>query len=161
MTGPWTKITLPTILSRYALKDIFSADEFGLFYQSLPSKTMHFKGQKRSGGKHSNVCLTGLVAGNAFGERLPIFVTGKSQRSRCFKEVKHLHCRYLSQVKSWMSPKLLEEWVCKLDRNFGSDKRIITLIIDNCKTHPHVEHLEWVELIFPIPALLSNPYIKE
>ena len=79
MTAPWTETTLPTIFSRYALIDIFNADEFGLFYQSLPSKTMHFKGQKCSGGKHSN--------GNAFWKRLPIFVIGKSQKPRCFKGV--------------------------------------------------------------------------
>ena len=77
MTAPWTETTLPTILSQYTLKGIFNADEFGLFYQSLPSKNMPFKVQKCSGGKHSKVCLTGLVAGNDFGERLPILVIGK------------------------------------------------------------------------------------
>ena len=82
MTAPWTETTLPTIFPRYALKDIFNADEFGLFYQSLPNETMHFKGQKCSGRKHSKLCLTGLAAGNAFGEILPIFVIGKSQKPR-------------------------------------------------------------------------------
>ena len=28
--------SLPTILSRYKLKDIYNADEFELFYQGLP-----------------------------------------------------------------------------------------------------------------------------
>ena len=65
-----------------------------LFYQSFPSKTMHYKGQKCFGGKHSKVRLTGLAAGTAFGERLLIFVIGKSQKSRWFKGVKHLLCQY-------------------------------------------------------------------
>ena len=42
MTAPWTETTLPTIFSRYALIDFFNADEFGLFYQSLPSKNHAF-----------------------------------------------------------------------------------------------------------------------
>ena len=37
MTAPWEETTLPTILARYELKDIFNADEFGLFYEALPS----------------------------------------------------------------------------------------------------------------------------
>ena len=42
MTAPWEETTLPTILARYQLKDIFNADEFGLFYEALPSKSLHF-----------------------------------------------------------------------------------------------------------------------
>ena len=45
MLAPWNEKTLPTILSKYDLTDIFNADEFGLFYQCLPNKTYHFKGQ--------------------------------------------------------------------------------------------------------------------
>ena len=38
MTAPWEKATLPTILARYQLKDIFNADGFGLtqdYHQNL------------------------------------------------------------------------------------------------------------------------------
>ena len=38
MTVPWRETTLPTILSRYNSRDIFNADEFGLFYKALPKK---------------------------------------------------------------------------------------------------------------------------
>ena len=37
--------------SRCDLKDIYNADEFGLFYQALPTKTMELKGEKCTGGK--------------------------------------------------------------------------------------------------------------
>ena len=67
MTAPWTETTLPTILSRYPLENIFNADEFGLFYQCLPNKTLHLKGEKCSGGNHSKIRLTGLATGNAYG----------------------------------------------------------------------------------------------
>ena len=155
MTTPWLETTLPTILSRYPLENIFNGDEFGLFFQCLPSKTFHFKKDKCSGGKHSKVCLTGMAAGNAKGERLPMLVIGKSKNPRCFKGVKRVPCRYRAQQKSWMSSELFEEWVRELDRNFVSKKRKMALIIDNCSAHPDVPALEWVELIFLPPNTTS------
>ena len=35
MTVPWKETTLPTILSRYNPRDIYNADEFGLFYKAF------------------------------------------------------------------------------------------------------------------------------
>ena len=151
MTAPWTETTLPTILSRYLLENIFNADEFGLFYQCLPNKTLHLKGEKCSRGKHSKIRLTGLAAGNAYGERLPMFVIGKANKPRCFKGVRNLPCRYRAQRKSWMTAELFEEWVRELDRKFSAAKRKIALIIDNCTAHPHVEQLASIELIFLPP----------
>ena len=70
MTAPWTETKLPTILSHYPLENIFNADEFGLLYHCLRNKTLHLKGVKFSGGKHSNIRLTGLISEKAYGERL-------------------------------------------------------------------------------------------
>ena len=100
MTTPWTETTLPSILSRYSLEKVFNADKFGLFYQCLPNKTLHSKREKCSGGKHSKIHLTGLADGNAYGERLPMFVIGKTNKPRCFKDVRNLPCRYRTQHKS-------------------------------------------------------------
>ena len=58
MVALWNETTLPALLSKYDLKDIFNTDEFGLFCQCLPNKTYHFKGQKYSVGKNSKVRLT-------------------------------------------------------------------------------------------------------
>ena len=53
MTSSCGETILPTILSRYQLCDIYNADEFGLLCKILSSKTLHFKGQCCSEGKHS------------------------------------------------------------------------------------------------------------
>ena len=156
MTAPWTETTLRTILSCYPLENIFNADEFGLFYQCLPNKTLHLKGEKCSGGKHSKIRLTGLAAGDAYGERLPMFVIGKANKRRCFKGVRILPCRYRAQRKSWMTAELFEEWVRELDRTFSAAKRKIALIIDNRTAHPHVEQLVSIELIFLSPNTTSH-----
>ena len=122
----------------------------------MPNKTLHLKGEECSGGKHSKVCLTGLAAGNAYGERLQMFVIGKSVKPRCFKGVKTLPCRYRAQHKSWMSRELFEDWVHELDRQFAVSKTKIALIINNCTAHLHVENLKWVELIFLPPNTTSH-----
>ena len=109
MMTPWLETVLPTILSRYPLENIFNGDKFGLFFQCLPNKTIHFKKDKCSGGKHSKVRLTGMAAGNAKGERLSMFVIGKSKNPRSFKGVKRVPCRYQAQQKSWMSSEVFEE----------------------------------------------------
>ena len=69
MTNAWNETSLPTILSRYKLKDIYNADEFSLFYWGLPKRTLHMKDMKRNGDKHSKVLLTGMAAANTAGEK--------------------------------------------------------------------------------------------
>ena len=109
MTTPWTETALPAILPCYPLENILNADEFGLFYQCLPNKILYIKGEKCFGAKHSKVCLSGLAAGSAYGERLQMFMIGKSVKPRCFKGVKTLPCRYRAQHKSWIPGELFED----------------------------------------------------
>ena len=107
MTAPWREATLPSIISLYESRDIYSADEFGLFYKALPTKSMHLKGEKCSGVKNSKIRLTGLATGNMCGEKIPTFVMGKSKKPRCFKGIKSTLCLYHAQKKSWMDSELL------------------------------------------------------
>ena len=100
--------------------------------------------------------MSGLAAGNAYGERFQMFFIGKSVKPRCFKGVKTLPCRYRAQHKSWMSGELFEDWLPELDQKFDESKRKIALIIDNCTVHPHDEYLKWVELIFLPPNTTSH-----
>ena len=97
MTVPWNETKLPTLLSNYKLEDIFNADEFGLFYQCLPSKTYHMSREKSSGSRNSEVRLTGMVPASAAMEKLEMFVISKSKKPRCFKNVKQLPCQYKAQ----------------------------------------------------------------
>ena len=88
MSASWSETYLPNILSKYELKDTCNADVFGLFCQALPDTSLHYKGECCSGAKHSKVRRTGLTDGNATGEKLPLFVVGKSAKPRCFSGVK-------------------------------------------------------------------------
>ena len=93
MVNVWSETSLPTLLSNNDLKDIYNADEFGLFYQFLPNKTYQLKSEKCYGGKLSKIRITSMAAANAMGNKLPMFVIGKAKNPRCFKNVKLLPCR--------------------------------------------------------------------
>ena len=86
VTASWKEATLPTLLSNYSLENVFNADDFGLLYQCLPTKTYHLSRENCSRGKNSKVRLTGMAAASATGKKLPMFVVGKSKKPRCFKK---------------------------------------------------------------------------
>ena len=48
MTSSWLQSTLPAILKDYPRKDIFNADETGLFFRCMPDKTLSFRGEQCS-----------------------------------------------------------------------------------------------------------------
>ena len=100
--------------------------------------------------------LTGLAASNALGEKLPMYVIGKSANPRCFKHIKSLPCKYANQAKSWMDSDIFTSWLKELDRKMIAEGRKITVIVDNCPAHPHVEGLQTVELIFLPPNTTSK-----
>ena len=127
--------SLPTILPQYELMDIYNAEGFGLFYQALRDKSLHDKGERLSGGKHSKVRLTGLATGNAIGEKFFMFVTGKPVKRRCFSVVKNFPCRYRAEKHSWMDEDLFTKWVKGVKRNCASQDRKIALIIHDCLAH--------------------------
>ena len=92
MNAIWTETTLATILANYKLHQIYNADEFGLFYQAHPDKSLHLEKESFVAGKHSKVRLTDLAAANVLGDKLLMFVIGKSRKH--LYTLKHLPCRY-------------------------------------------------------------------
>lgn len=115
MTASWEQTTLPAILSSYNLADIYNADEFGLFYQALPEKSLHLKSEKCVRGKHSKIRLTGMAAANALGKKLPMFVIGKLAKARCFSGVRNIPCRYRAQKIAGWIVSFFEDWIRELD----------------------------------------------
>lgn len=79
----WKNVTLKQILAKYAPEDIFNKDESALFYKLLPNRTMAFKGETCTGGKHAkdriSVAYTVNMSGN---EKLPLLVIGKSAKPK-------------------------------------------------------------------------------
>ena len=152
----WTEETLPKLLQEYAPRDIFNADETGLFYRCLPTKTLALKGERCSGGKQSKERITVLLCCNMDGsEKLPALVIGKSAKPKCFKNIKTYPVEYEANAKSWMTSSLFEGWLKRQNRRFQLEGRHICLFIDNCPAHPKVE-LSNIRLVFMPPNTTSK-----
>lgn len=120
----WKEKTLPKLLSGYAPRDVFNADETGLFYKLLPSYSLNVKGDICTGKKKAKDRITFLIACNMDGsEKLKLFVIGKFENPRCFKGVKSLPVIYEANRRAWMTGCLFQKWLLKLDRKFAVQQR--------------------------------------
>ena len=151
----WRTNTLPKLLEEYAPRDVYNADETGLFYKCLSSRTLTMKGERCSGGKKSKERITILLGANMDGsDKLPLLAIGKSAKPRCFKNTKKLPVDYHANKRSWMNSTVFEQWVKKLDRRFQLEDRKVLLLVDNSPTHPKIS-LRNVRLEFLPPNTTS------
>ena len=155
-TDSWKETHMQRILKDYDPKDIFNADETGLFYRCLPSRTLATKGETCSGDKIPKDRITLMVAANMNGtEKLPLLTIGRFEKPRCMKNVKSLPAVWKANRKAWMTSQIFEEWLKKLDRKMLMQGRSIAMIVDNCPAHPSIQGLRAVELIFLPPNTTS------
>jgi hypothetical protein len=147
----WTK-RLPGLIEGYKPEDIFNADETGLFYRALPSRSMVVKGDPSKGVKQSKERITVLLACSATGEKLQPLVIGHAARPRCFagRDLATLPVIYRNNKKAWMTASIFKEWLERLNSKMRNEGRSILLLLDNCAAHPNVD-LSNVKLLF-LPA---------
>ncbi|CAB3228061.1 unnamed protein product [Arctia plantaginis] len=107
----WLEKVGPTLRAQFRDDEIFNADETGLFYKLTSDKTLKFKGEKCKGGKLSKERITLMVATNMSGTVRKKLEIGKSQRPRCFKNVRHLPVDYESNRRAWMTAEIFNKWV--------------------------------------------------
>ena len=145
-TEQWRAETLPTLLNGYKDDDIYNADESGLFFQMLPNRTMHFKGEKCTGGKQSKTRISVLFCVNKSGtHKLKPLVIGKSKKPRCFQNVKSLPVEYTNNTKAWMTSVIFLDFLRSFDLDLRKEDRKAVMLVDNCPSHPN-----------PVPITLTN-----
>lgn len=155
VVNDWLNNVWPTIRDGYEYKDIFNADETGLFYKLTPDTTLKFVGENCAGGKLSKVRLTVLVAANMSGtEKRKLLVIGKSANPRCFKN-KILPVKYKANSKAWMTSDIFRSELREWDEKLKRKNRKILLLVDNCPAHPDVQ-LEQIKLVFMPPNTSSK-----
>jgi len=151
------KINLRELLEGYKPCDIFNADETALFYKCMPDKTLAFKNEKCSGGKHSKERLTLLLAVNMTGtDKLKPLLIGKSKKPRCFAGVKSFPVEYTANKKAWMTSELFAKWLLRVDNQMKTQKRKILLFIDNCPAHNIILNCQAVKVKFLPPNTTSK-----
>ena len=103
MTASWEETTFPTILSSYALRNLYNAHEFGLFYKALPEKSLQLQSEKYVGGKHNKVRVIKLLHSLKFALNLTIYyrkekkkymyiVTSKIFKTKLQKTTTEINC---------------------------------------------------------------------
>ena len=154
----WQSTQLKLIREEFQNKDIFNADETGLFWKMTPDRTLSFRGDSCKGGKRSKERVTVLVAASALGEKLPLLVIGKSKRPHCFRGVLNLPVEYDANQRAWMTSEKFEKWLMKVNNSMRVEGRKIAMILDNFSGHPNLT-LSHVKLFFlpPNTTSMSQP----
>ncbi|XP_050061779.1 tigger transposable element-derived protein 4-like [Aphis gossypii] len=100
-------------------------NETALFYKCMPDKTLTFKNEQCSGGKHSKEQLKLLLAVNMTGtDKLKPLIIGKSRNPRCFTGVKSFPVDYTANKKAWMTSELFAEWLLRINKPMKIQKPI-------------------------------------
>uniref|UniRef100_H3AJP3 HTH CENPB-type domain-containing protein n=1 Tax=Latimeria chalumnae TaxID=7897 RepID=H3AJP3_LATCH len=120
-------------------------------------KMLAIKGENCHGGKHSKERIIVMVSANMDGsEKLKPLVIGKSQKPRCFKNMKSLPVDYKANTQAWMTSDIFSEWVKKFDRKMECQKHKMVVFIDNCPVHLTVATLKATTVIFLPPNFTSK-----
>lgn len=148
----------------YDLDFVYNADETGLNWRALPSRSLASRRENSAPGyKVSKDRVTVMVCANANGtHRLPLLLIGKSKNPRCFKNVK-IPLTYANQQKAWMNTDIFLAWyentfipeVKKFQKDVGKEGDVL-LLLDNAPTHPSAETLNRENGKFTVKFLPPN-----
>lgn len=154
ITHEWINRVWPQLKEKYTPRDIFNADEAGIFFKLTPDQTLEFKGEECVGGRLSKERITVLVATNMNGtEKRKLVVIGKSKYPQCFKNIRQLPVIYKGNKSAWMTSKLFKEELRRWDEELKGRK--ILLLVDSCPAHPFISNLQNIELAFFPPNMTS------
>lgn len=126
---------------------VYNADETGLYYKALPTKTLAAFSEKYAPGyKMQKQRVTAMVCSNASGNhRLPLLLIGTAKKPRCFKGInmKTLPVNYYAQKNAWMTQAIFSDWFKNVFVPFvqndlkskGLPPKAV-LVLDNAPSHP-------------------------
>ncbi|XP_025191174.1 tigger transposable element-derived protein 6-like [Melanaphis sacchari] len=111
------KRKLSVLIKGYEAKDIYNADETGVFFQRNPYQV--------------------------FSEIRKPLVIGKSLKPHCFKNmnIALLPVTWKFNKKAWMTAEIMEQWLQYFNADMRSQNRNILLFLDNATCHPYIECL--------------------
>ena len=143
----------------YSHDTVYNADESGLLYALIPSRSYLMSGEKRStvrGTKlmRSKKRITMMVCTNASGtHKVPLKFIGKSQNPRCFLDFPDLKAHYSSQKNAWMDTKCFQDWLLfwYMEARSRTEDRLL-LIMDNFSGHEQLPELDGVKYWFLPPG---------
>ncbi len=148
---------LLSIIKEYSPRDVFNADETGLFFKCLPDRTFTTNHDDCFDGKRSKERITLLFAANMEGsEKVKPLLIGKSAKPRCFKGVKSFPLEYKANRKAWMTAEFFSGWLKSFDKAMEKQKRKVILFLDNCTAHSPDVSLKCIRIQFLPPNTTSK-----
>jgi hypothetical protein len=124
MVEEWRKEQLLITVEGYEPKNVYIADETGLFFTLPPNKTLNLKRDPCSGGRNSKERITVLLAYSVDGtDRLPPIVIRKSENPRCFKNVRQLPTKYVVNRKAWVKQSVFTDILRAVGAKMYSENR--------------------------------------
>ena len=122
------------VLDGYALCDVYSMGETGLYYSLQADRTMAT--QQMEGGEGNQERITIALCTNADGtDKVPLLVIGNATSPRCFRDVNQgsMGCLYLANRKAWVTQGVFKKWLLAFDQQM--EGRHVVLLLDNCSAH--------------------------
>jgi len=140
-TKEWLESTLPDLLAGYEARDVYNADETGLFFKVTPDRTFAFSHEVIPGRKCAKDRLTILFVSNMDGSHKwkPV-VIGRVKKPRRLKNVhritvEQLPVTYRSNKSAWMNTVLFKEFMQSFNSFMVHNKRKVILFLDNASSH--------------------------
>lgn len=153
---PWINEVFIKIIREYAPDDIYNADEAAIYFRKLPDCSFVSKNDPARGSKKEKEKVSLLLCTNMTGtEKLQPLVIGKYASPRCLKNIKNLPCQYGSNVSSWMTRKIFENWLHNWNIKLKKKNSRIALIIDNCSCHLSLSTFSNIQIFLLPPNTTS------
>lgn len=146
---------LSSKISHYGFDNVYNADETGIFYKLIPSKSICKN--VRNGYKILKDRISVLFCVNMSGtvKRKPL-VIGKFAKPRCFKQFSPQSLvNYTNSTRAWMTATIFNKWLLEWDLDLEKLHKKVLLIIDNCPSHRVDIELKSIEIIF-MPSNLTS-----
>lgn len=151
----------------YTEDEIYNADETGLYFKSLPRKTLAAGNERQASGfKDQKERVTVMCCANASGShKITPLLIGKSKNLRCFSksEKEKLPVKYTNNRSAWMDRTIFLDWfeniLIKEVREHHPPQKKILLLLDNAPSHPAAADLngidDQVEVMFLPPNVTA------
>lgn len=154
------------INGNYNVHNIYNADETGLFFKLMPTKTLvNLNEKKAPGRKNLRNRITFMPCVNVSGShKIPLQIIGTAANPRCFQQKgQPTQVSYFHSQKAWQTKSVFASWfhnefvpaVVAFNRQLNQPPKAL-LILDNCSAHSIQDYFETEEADIKIVFLPPN-----
>ena len=148
----WLNGIFSDITRRYNPKDIFNADEAGLFIEQITRKSYCHAGEKPQGGKIGKRRVTILLAASMVGEKFRCVIISSQQYPTAVMQYDIRPYDYFAQQNQWMDLTTFEAILDLWNGRLKISGRKIALIVDGATVHRTEKTYSNISLFFLPPS---------